>query len=325
MAMRIPCYLVLVLLLSGSLVSCVSEPDPRMLRLKLLADTQQRANDRALREAGDAVKGIQANVARNRNAPRDLAVLAQARAILQRTEAVSERLRRMRAALLARLGGEYDPRELGSQRAVDDTLLPTNSPVSVDSLYAHLRAYTDYMQKLMQQTEQLPWLLPEDAVHPTITSRTPGSAADYRRFYFGDAGAAEVLAVLAQQEAEVLRMGNAALENLAQRVGCGYQIITDRVGVFASSRSSIVRAGEIYRAELLLVQHTADARNLRMTVNGQSIPLDVDGTGRVALPTPAGLRAGIDTMQTSWEGTITYRLAEKDTTFRIRVPYTIVR
>ncbi|MBC6699497.1 hypothetical protein [Hymenobacter sp. BT190] len=323
--MRIFCSLLLLLLVSSNLVSCSPEPDPRMLRLKLLADTQQRANDRALREAGATVKRIQANVERNRNAPRDLAVLAQARAILQRTQAVSERLRRMRAALLARLGGEYHPRELGSQQVVDDTLLPTNSPVSFDSLYAHLRAYTDYMQQLAPQTEQLPWLLPEDAVHPTIASRTPVSTADYRRFYFEDAGAAEVLAVLAQQEAEVLRLGGTILENQAQRIGCGYQIITDRIGVFASSQSNVVRAGETYRAVLMLVQHTTDARNMRMTANGRSIAVDLDGVGRVAFPAPPALRLGMDTMRTSWDGSVTFRLVDQDTTFHIRIPYTIVR
>ncbi|TGE20037.1 hypothetical protein [Hymenobacter elongatus] len=143
--MRIHFLLLIVLTL---LASCHSGSHPRTLRLKLLADTQQRANDRLLRQAEGIVRAIEGEAVKNRNQARDLEVLAQARVILARTHAVSARIRAMRTALLDQSNAATEPDNLADPQSVRDVLLAAAGPASADSLYGHLRCFIAYTQPL---------------------------------------------------------------------------------------------------------------------------------------------------------------------------------
>ncbi|GAA4006821.1 hypothetical protein GCM10022408_18330 [Hymenobacter fastidiosus] len=302
------------------MVGCHSGPDPRLLRLKLLADTQQHSNDRALQEAERMVQGLKWSVARNHQPARDVAVLDEGREILRRTKALSERLRRMRAAMLESLGGEYAPYDLNSRPAVTAALLTPGTALYADSLYEELRSFTTFMQPLAPGVEVTLWQLPGGMSDPIL----PSTPAGYRQFYFQDTPAAEVLAVLAQQEAEVLRLALAALTVQTQKIG-SIDLIFFRFGAQAVPKSDTVRAGGIYAADLLLVQGYRLDRSLRMTANGDSILVDSDGRGQVRFRVPSELPPGRSRVQAHWDGAIRARVRGEDTTFRVRVPYTIVR
>jgi hypothetical protein len=130
---------------------------------------------------------------------------------------------------------------------------------------------------------------------------------------------ASALAVLAQQEAEVLRLEDEVQSKLSSMVSFGH-VMFDKIGAFASAESNVVGEGEAYRAELFL---TASASGLqpRMTLNSQPLKV-VYGKGQVAFTAPP-LPPGQSRQTAYWDGTITLRRSGRDTTFR--VPYTIVR
>ncbi|GAA3948365.1 hypothetical protein [Hymenobacter algoricola] len=313
------------LFLLGSLASCHSGPDPRALRLRLLADTQQRANDRLLREAGGLVRAIEAEAAKNRNQARDLEVLAQARAIMARTQAVSAQVRAMRTALLDQANVEAEPGKLADQGAVRDVIMAGTGASSADSLYRHLGRFIDYTQPFAADfSDPLGWL-PPTVREPGTTRLLPASRVAYREFLFAEATVAEALAALAQQEAGAVRLGVEALLNQRQKVGA----IVDnyyRLQALAVPASSVVRAGSLYSADLLLVSGYSKQQGLWMQVNGDTIPVGSDGQGKVRFPVASQLPPGQDSLAAFWNGKVTVQITEDYyQTLRVRVPYTIVR
>lgn len=62
---------------------------------------------------------------------------------------------------------------------------------------------------------------------------------------------------------------------------------------------------------------------MRMACDGQPFPVDENGYGQVEFVAPS-LRGAAQPMAV-WEGSISYRYDGRNSTFRVRVPYTIVR
>lgn len=311
----------LFLLVFIALSSCQSGTDPQTLRFKMIADAQQQSNDRTLREANGMVKGIAANVEQNGNTRQDMAVLMQARDILAHTQAAVGRLQGMQAAMLGRVGSENQPHSLESREIVAEILARPNATTSIDSVHHQLRVFAAYMRPLLPHMPESLGLVPEDAAHRTLASRGANEPAVYGSFYFEETTAAEALAVLAQQQAEVLRLGLEGVTEQSSKVGSG--LTFHKIGPYAIAESKTVRPGETYKADLMMVTSGRAAR-LHMTANGDSIPVEAStGRGRVQFVVSSQLPAGQSSVQAYWDGTISFQHYGRDTTFRLRVPYTI--
>lgn len=131
----------------------------------------------------------------------------------------------------------------------------------------------------------------------------------------------ETLALLTQKEAVIRDYELMALATQNQKIGCGLTIIFDRVGAFASAESNVVSAGDTYKAELFLTSSSAKLAP-RMTVNGKPIAVGPDGHGRVEFSVPDDAGKAQAT-QAYWTGTIRTLVNGQDSTFKVRVAYTI--
>lgn len=101
---------------------------------------------------------------------------------------------------------------------------------------------------------------------------------------------------------------------------CGFT----KVGVGVSTQSDIIKLGETYEAKMFITNNASRA-NPRATYNG--VPINViDGNAEVrfkARAIPDSVRA--DKITYYWEGGITFKNKGRDTTFKAKVPYTVLR
>lgn len=316
--MRVPYSLLLLLL---GVCSCKSSVDTQTLRFKMIADAQQYSNDQTLSEAKNRMQRLAADVDKNRNMPKDEAVLKQAQDILAYTKATAIQLRVVREAIISRLGSANQLNKLGNKEIVSQVLFQPDAPTSISNVHHQLRVYATYMKPLVPQLPESLGLVPEDATTHKSSSRERDDPDSYADFYFEGTTAAEALAVLAQQEAEVLHLGLEAIKQQSNKVG----LIVDgfnRVGAYAIPESRVVRPGEKYKADLMMVASYSGIRPLQMTVNGSEIAVEA-GQGRVEFIVPQ-LPPGRSSVEAHWDGTISFREYDgRDTAFRVRVPYTI--
>jgi hypothetical protein len=145
-------------------------------------------------------------------------------------------------------------------------------------------------------------------------------------FYFRDASPVDALASLAQLEAAILGDESAAL--LAQDVQLGCRnVVYDEVGIRTVPDSTAVIAGREYRAHLSLFAIPKPA-GLMMSANGQPIAVMPDGVGRVRFVADPRLLGNRAEVMAYWTGVIRARSPythSGDTTYKVRVPYRIVR
>lgn len=307
-------------ILSGSfigLVACQSAPtETQLLRLRLLDDELLAINDKVAAANSQKESYIRKEVEKAHNLPKDVAVLRQSAEVRTETKRLVGYLRGLRRQLRP-AGSSPTLEQLADRRAVAQVLL---SGGQADSLQGRLNRYAASMlQVIGYGSTPLAAAGDDPRVRALVGGKMAGQS--FGEFYFQDAPVATALAVLAQQEAAVLRLESDVQSELGKKVGGGGWGF-EKIGAFAVVESNTVAAGETYRAELFL---TSSASNLRprMTLNGQPLEISPDGKGRVTFTAPR-LAPGQRRRTVYWDGTISSFLDGRDTTFRVRVPYTIV-
>ncbi|OWP62398.1 hypothetical protein CDA63_14515 [Hymenobacter amundsenii] len=301
------------------ITACQPTSNSHALRLQLLADTQQRTNDNMLKQGENMLLGIKAAVERDRNQPKDIVVLEQAEKILKQTKVLTSNLRNARAELGKQLSATGQG--LSDHVPVANVLLSSATATSADSLYQQSIRFGRFIRPLIAPPAEKQRLSGPNAAS-TPFGQLFTTAETYRKFYFEDATAVEALAVLTQQEAEVLQLSNSALGDQARLLGRGYDGFY-KIYAYAVAESNTVRVGEKYKANLLLLRSSGATEKLKMGANGVAVPVSEDGRGRVEFRVARQLPPGQDSMRAFWEGTISLYVYGHDSTFRLRVPYTI--
>lgn len=126
----------------------------------------------------------------------------------------------------------------------------------------------------------------------------------------------EALTALAQTESDILAC-EARIIQLLNRKLATLELQAQVIAV-AAAESDRVAPGTTYKAWLGLVKSLSGS-SVRMTCNGHSLPIGADGAGIVRFRAPT--RPGPAT----WTGTIRLNQNGRDTTFRVTVPYRVVR
>lgn len=257
---------------------------------------------------------MQAQVERNGKPASDAAVLHQAKEIQRQTKATITYLRQLEERLLAKAGNPGQAPKLADVNIVQDAILSTDNGLApADSLQQRLVAYSKFIGPILSQDPQQLGL--------ASVSGTAGTAANsYSEFYFQDASVVEALAMLAQQEAQVLKLGLEALQKQSQKVPTSYGYTVVRP--YAVAEANAVKEGEPYRATLFLSTAVAGFP-LTMTANGMPIKVkDYQGQIEFRVPVQEGRS---EKTQAYWDASITAQVAGQDTTFHLRVPYTIYK
>ncbi|MBT9394136.1 gliding motility protein GldM [Hymenobacter sp. NST-14] len=308
-------YLVLTALLALQVNSAI------LLKFKFLDDSLSSINGKVLKANDGTVKGIQAQVEKNRNQPKDLAVLKQSQEVRDRTKEMIAYLSGVREQLLTKTEnkGKNEFKNMSAEDKVAELMLGANKNGEGYKMKGELNKYSDYIKNIIPGVSPLALDAGED---PMVTDKEQKSK-NFAQLNFENTPVVAALAVLSQKEAEVLKYESDALNNLAQRVG-GSVIVFDKIGAFASAESNTVAAGTKYKAELFLTA-SASGLNPSMTLNGSPLSVGPDGKGKVEFTVRPGSFDKEGNAKASWSGTIRFKQNGRDTIFKVNVPYTITK
>ena len=308
-------YLVLTALLALQVNSAI------LLKFKFIDDSLLGVNDKTSVAAEGTVKGIEAAVKKNQNQARDLNVLKQSEEIRAKTKDVVTYLRDIRQKLLKateNTGPEIT--NLSGEDKVAMTMLGgKKNGIAYTGLKPKLNEYAEYIKQFVPEATALALDAKEDK---RVTEKNQKDK-NFAELNFENTPVVAALATISQKETEVLKYEAQALSAQAQNVGAK-TIVFDKIGAFASAESNTVAAGTKYKAELFL---TASASSIHpsMTLNGTSLQVRPDGHGVVDFIARPGSFDASGNAKASWEGKIRFNQNGRDTTFTVKVPYTITK
>ncbi|HEX8350182.1 MAG TPA: gliding motility protein GldM, partial [Hymenobacter sp.] len=183
-----------------------------------------------------------------------------------------------------------------------------------------LNEYSEYIKQFVPEATALALDAKEDK---RVTEKGQKNK-NFAELNFENTPVVAALATISQKETEVLKYESEALQKQSEKVGAK-TIVFDKIGAFASAESNTVAAGTKYKAELFL---TASASSIRpsMTLNGSSLAVDpTNGHGKVEFTARPGGFDASGNAKSSWTGTIRFNQNGRDTTFTVKVPYTITK
>ena len=308
-------YLVLTALLALQVNSAI------LLKFKFLDDSLSSINGKVSKANSDKVKGIQGQVEKNRNQPKDLAVLKQSQEVRDRTKQMIAYLAGVREQLLTKTEnkGKNEFKNMSAEDKVAELMLGASQNGEGYKMKGELNKFSDYIKNIIPD---VPALALDASQDPMVVDKEQKSK-NFAQLNFENTPVVAALAVLSQKEAEVLKYESDALNNLAQRVG-GSVIVFDKIGAFASAESNTVAAGTKYKAELFLTA-SASGLNPSMTLNGSPLSVGPDGHGKVEFTARPGSFDKEGNAKASWSGTIRFKQNGRDTLFKVNVPYTITK
>ncbi|MBO0358256.1 gliding motility protein GldM [Hymenobacter sp. BT186] len=310
-------YLVLTALLALQVNSAI------LLKFKFLDDSLFGMNEKVSKDHDGTVKGIAAQVEKNRNTSKDVAILKQSEEVRTRTKQMIDYLRGVRDKLVTateNTKGKNEYKNMSAEDKVATTMLGGKRNGAAYDMKEKLNAYSTYIKGIVPSATPLALDAKDD---PTVTDPEQRSK-NFAELNFENTPLVAALATLSQKETEVLKYESDALTKLSQEVG-GTIIVFDKVGAFASAESNTVAAGTKYKAELFL---TASASGLKpsMTLNGSPLAVDATtGKGKVEFTARPGNFDAAGNAKANWTGTIRFKQNGRDTTFKVTVPYTITK
>jgi hypothetical protein len=253
-------------------------------------------NDVARRTTDAAIKKMEEAAAKDRNKPADMALLHRAEALQACVKQLVEALR-TDGDQLRRATNNKEAQPLQHLGAPIGAGLSHDAPRR-QTLERRLTAYTDTLRRLgLLEAKAAPLLM------PAFEANTP---------------IVEALANLTQLESELLARHTYALQQISKNVGV--RRWPTHPLAFATAESNVVAPGGTYRAQLGVTSYfSANELRMQMTYDVQPVPLTPAGTGVVRFRAPT--RSGPAT----WTGTIRTRSNGRDSTFKIIVPYRVVR
>ncbi|SHI33916.1 gliding motility-associated protein GldM [Hymenobacter daecheongensis DSM 21074] len=308
-------YLVLTALLALQVNSAI------LLKFKFLDDSLFGINEKVDKANAGTVKGIQAQVVKNRNTPADVAVLKQSEEIRTRTQQMVSYLRDVREKLMTATEnkGKNEFKNMSAEDKVAITMLGGSKNGAAYAMKDELNKYATYIKQFVPNAA----LLALDAKEDPMVTDPEQRSKNFAELNFENTPVVAALAVLSQKEAEVLKYESDALAAQSAKVG-GNIIVFDKVGAFASAESNTVAAGTKYKAELFLTA-SASGLNPSMTLNGSPLRVGPDGKGLVEFTARPGSFDASGNAKAQWTGSIRFKQNGRDTTFKVTVPYTVTK
>jgi gliding motility-associated protein GldM len=309
-------YLVLTALLALQVNSAI------LLKFKFLDDSLSAINGKVSKANDGTVKGIKAQVEKNRNQSKDLAVLKQSEEVRSETQKVIAYLAGVRQQLLEKTEnkGKNEFKNMSAEDKVAELMLGASQDGVGYKMKGELNKYSNYIKQFVPNAGPLALDAKED---PMVTEKEQKNK-NFAQLNFENTPVVAALAVLSQKEAEVLKYESDALNALSQKVG-GTVIVFDKIGAFASAESNTVAAGTKYKAELFLTA-SASGLNPTMTLNGSPLKVDpATGKGKIEFTARPGNFDQAGNAKGSWTGTIRFKQNGRDTVFTVKTPYTITK
>lgn len=157
---------------------------------------------------------------------------------------------------------------------------------------------------------------------PAVMKDKEQNRKDFAHLNFAETPMVAALAVLAQQEAVVLKYENEILAKLASEVGAD-KVNFDKVVAMVRPQSKVVAAGTKYEAELFIAASSTTITPT-MKYEGRDIPVKA-GMGQVSFTATPGAYDKEGNAKKKWRGSITLKNKGKDTTFTVEAEYIVAR
>jgi gliding motility-associated protein GldM len=320
-------YLVLTALLALQVQSAV------MLKFKFIDDGLLEINGKTSEAAESTVKSIDKAVKDNKSTTRDVAIFKQSEDVRAKTKAMIAYLRDVRDKLVVATKnpkGATEYKDINADGEVANTMIGGTRKNGLGyPLKAELNKYSDYIRQYVPNVTPLALDGKEDKriVNAKDQHTKEQKGKDFAELNFESTPLVAALATLSEKETEVLKYEAEALQTLAAKVGAT-TVKFDKIAAFASAESNTVAAGTKYKAELFLTA-SATGLNPRMTLNGGNLAVQKapDGRdfGKVEFTARPGAFDKDGNAKASWSGTIRFNQGGRDTTFTVKVPYTITK
>jgi gliding motility-associated protein GldM len=314
-------YLVLTCLLALQVSNTVLE------KFYYMDDSLRYANSLAREATNKVLEGMKAQVAKEGNKPKDLAIIAQAEDAKARTSEMMDAIEKIRKDLIEYTGGMKEDGKYVDEKNYDKSTTFLIGPEGSKSGKAYelkqkLNAFAEKMSTYDKEI-QIPKIALDAKEMPRFKNDGNQNHKDFAQINFERTPLVACLAILSQFQSEVVRAESDVIKKLSSKVG-GVEIKFDRINAMVSAESKIVAAGTKYRATMFLA---ASASNIAPQMSSTVGPVKVEnGIGTVEFTAQGGNYDKDGNLKKSWEGTIKIKKADgEDTVFKVKEEYIVAK
>jgi gliding motility-associated protein GldM len=322
-------YLVLTALLALQVSSAIIQ------KFIQLDNSLMNLNKETHHENDELIQRIRKTVADEGN--KDIAVVNRAEEVRKKTDEILKYMDGLREEMIQVTGGieEEDGNKTykGAKEEEKVAILmvgATKNGKAYD-LKKKLNEYADFLAKMGQNMRDpnnkvvVPNKLAHDgSEHPLFKNDPAQKNKDFGELNFAHTPLVAALAVVAQQESEILKYEGEVLGALAKEVGAA-DLKFDQVYAMVRPVSKVVAAGTKYEAELFL---TAAASSITpiMTYESNQVQVDpVTKRGKISFTATPGAYDKEGNAKKKWKGTIKFNFKGKDTIFPVEEEYIVAR
>jgi len=312
-------YLVLTALLALNVSTTVLD------KFTALDESLQRSVRQTQEYHRGIVSKIEATVDKAGNRPSDVAVLNKAKQVRKLTaETISKMESQFREKFVEITGGrDQVTGKINGWKNYDRVgayMLPENDNHGIE-LKKLLNSYSDQVGDLSGL--EFDPLAYDAKDHPQYSKEPNQKGKDFATLYFENTPTGAGMATISQFETELLALETAALEELAEKVGAK-DIKFDRIVPMVRPESKIVPAGMKYQADMFIAASSSGITP-EMFVGEDSIPVDVDGLGKVEFTATPGSYDANGVAKKSFIAKIKIAGPAGDTTYIDTVEYFVAK
>ncbi|MBX9853766.1 MAG: gliding motility protein GldM [Cytophagaceae bacterium] len=322
-------YLVLTALLALQVSSAIIQ------KFIQLDNSLMNLNRQTTEENVAVINRIKKTVADEGN--KDKAVVDRADLVHKKTEEILSKINKLREEMIVATGG-YDVEEghktykgAKEEEKVAIMMLGPTKQGKAYPLKKDLNEYASFLKQAGQNMRdpnnkvEVPGQIAFDGKdHPLFKNDPDQRNKDFGELNFANTPLVAALAVMAQQESEILKYEGEILAALAKEVGAA-DLKFDQVTAMVRPTSKVVAAGTKYEAELFL---TASASSITPTMTCEGRDLVVDAStkrGKVQFTVTPGAYDKDGNAKKKWKGAIKFNFRGKDTIFPVEEEYIVAR
>jgi len=269
-------------------------------QLQDLDDTLSNLNAQRGHTVDAEVKEIEQTVRHNFNQPREVKTLQQAQEVARLAHELQVTTEALREQLLQQTNNAHLEYLRHPTAGVNVLALHSNHE---PTLSAQFDAYSTYVRGLYP---------PDSLTHSAHRAALPSLG----HYFSPDMSVGLALAALSQLNSDVLDAEAGALRLLKQTLGL--RSIPRSLAAVATAESNVVAPGATYKARLSVI-NILNGQGTGMSCDGKPVHVAKNGVGVVSF------RAPMQPGAAAWQGTVKLMFGGRDTTFRVRVPYQVVR
>ncbi|MEL6536619.1 MAG: gliding motility protein GldM, partial [Bacteroidota bacterium] len=291
-------------------------------RFLFINGTLEKASNTTHEKNESFLDGIVAAVDERGNQAEDLKVLDRAQEARNEAEQIRDYLEEIKNEWITETGGYDDEGQLLGFKDHETIAHQMITQKGGEELMGKLNEFVTQLNTISGLS--LEPIAYDGKDHPTFSQYENQRKKKFANLFFENTPLAAGLATMTQFENEVLQYETEALEALADLVGAG-SIDFDKIDAMVRPVSQRVAAGTKYEAELFIAA-SSSAFTPTMYFNGNEIPVDTSGIGRIEFTATPGEYDSEGLARKTYEAQIDLPLpGQGDTTFSKTIEYFVIK